>query len=37
MCLDFYLEGKTPVLPQLRRGLAQRHNADLFDHAGPSE
>lgn len=37
MCLDFYLMGKMPGLPTLRRGHAQRHIADMFDHAGPSE
>ena len=29
MCLDFYLENKVPKNPTLRKGVAQRHSADI--------
>lgn len=36
MCLDFFLEGRTPKEPTLREGLAQRHSADLVKYARSS-
>jgi carbamoyl-phosphate synthase large subunit len=36
MCLDFFLEGKTPAEPILRRGYAQRHSADMVKYARSS-
>ena len=34
MCIDLYLNNERPSQPRLRRGLAQRHNADRIRYAG---
>jgi len=31
MCLDFYLENKVPDKPTIRKGVAQRHSADIVN------
>ena len=31
MCLDFYLENKVPEKPKIRKGVAQRHSADIVN------
>lgn len=35
MCIDFYLKNQRPPQPDLRQGLAQRHQADRIRYAGP--
>ena len=37
MCLDFFLNGKVPQTPMIRKGFAQRHSADLVSYACDTE
>jgi len=34
MCIDWYLLGKRPDMPQIRRGSGQRYNEDFISYAG---